>query len=168
MVHGGSNGAWCEFVYRHGRYLLTKRGSEQHRHCPKQMKISNISSVQHADLGVPNSPFQGLSECTPHPPPPPSGHTRGKNKATMTTTTENPPSWRKTFHLRGILRMYWFFFWRRIGTLVMRIWIIPPCMSQVQVHMPFLDLIAVIPREGCTMCPMVLRSACPPPLLCFS
>ena len=30
------------------------------------VKISNMSSVQHADPGVPNSPFQGLSEYTPH------------------------------------------------------------------------------------------------------
>ena len=43
--------------------------SEQHRHRPKRTKISNISSIQHADLGVPNSLFQGLSEYAPHPPP---------------------------------------------------------------------------------------------------
>ena len=50
--------------------LLTKKGStKQHRHCPKRTKVSNISPVQHADLGVPNSPFQGRSESTPHAPP---------------------------------------------------------------------------------------------------
>ena len=66
---GGSNSAWCEFENRHGSCLLTKRGSEQHRYRPKWTKISNMSSVQHADPGVPNNPFQGLSEDTPHIPP---------------------------------------------------------------------------------------------------
>ena len=64
----GSNSPWSEFVCGCGSCLLTKRGRKQHRHRPKRTKISNISSVQHADLGVPNSPFQGLSEYTPHTP----------------------------------------------------------------------------------------------------
>ena len=64
----GSNSPWIEFVCRHGSCLLTKRGSKQHRHRPKQTKISHMSSVQHADPGVPNSPFQGLSEYTPQNP----------------------------------------------------------------------------------------------------
>ena len=60
-----------------GSCLLTKRGSKQHRHRPKRTKISNISLVQHANLGVPNSPFQGLSEHNPYTPPhrTHSGHT---------------------------------------------------------------------------------------------
>ena len=72
----GSNSPWSEFVCRHGSCLLTKRGSRQHRHRPKRTKISNMSSVQHADLGFPNSPFQGLSEYTPHTPTSgtPTGH----------------------------------------------------------------------------------------------
>ena len=72
----GSNSPWSEFVCRHGSCLLTKRGNKQHRHRPKWTKISNMSSIQHADLGVPNSPFQGLSEYTPHTPASgtPSGH----------------------------------------------------------------------------------------------
>ena len=39
----GSNSTWREFVCRHGGW--------QHRHRPKRTKISNISLVQHADLG---------------------------------------------------------------------------------------------------------------------
>ena len=72
----GSNRTWCSFVCRHGSCLLTKTGSKQHGQCPKWTKISYISSVQHADPGIPISPFQGLSEYTPNnppPPPPPTG-----------------------------------------------------------------------------------------------
>ena len=40
----------------------------------------------------------------PHIPhiPPPLGHTVGTNQATMTTTTENPPSWRIQYRPREI------------------------------------------------------------------
>ena len=37
-------------------------------HHPQRTKISIMSSVQHADLGVPNSPLEWLSEYTPHTP----------------------------------------------------------------------------------------------------
>ena len=65
----GASGEATEFVCGHSSCLLTKRGSKQHRHRPKRTKISNMSSVQHADPGVPNSLFQGLSECPPPPQP---------------------------------------------------------------------------------------------------
>ena len=86
----GSNSVWCEFVYRHGSCLLTKRGSEQHRHRPERTKISNRLSVQHADLGVPNGPFQGLSEYTPHAPPfgTHRGQKQGKNDGDHRKPTE--------------------------------------------------------------------------------
>ena len=48
---GGGNSTLCEFVCRHGSCLLTKGGSKQLVHQPKRTKISNISSVQHADPG---------------------------------------------------------------------------------------------------------------------
>ena len=67
---GRSNSTLREFVCGHGTCLLTNRGRKQHRHRPKWTKISNMSSVEHANLGVPNSPFQWLSEYTPHTPPP--------------------------------------------------------------------------------------------------
>ena len=69
---------WCvrgrystlrEFVYRHSSCLLTKRGSRQYTCCPKRTNLSNMSLVHHANPGVPNSPFQGLSKYTPHTPP---------------------------------------------------------------------------------------------------
>ena len=59
-----------------------------------------MSSVQHADLGVPDSSFQGLSEYTPHTPP--ARHTLGTTNATMTVTTDNPPSWRNPHFPREI------------------------------------------------------------------
>ena len=62
-----------------------------------------MSSVQHANLGFPNRPFQGFSEYTPYTPPPPfTGHIVGTNQATVTTTTENPPSWRIRYCPREI------------------------------------------------------------------
>ena len=66
----GSNSTWCNFVCRHGSQTW----------------------------GVPNSPFQGLSEYAPYNDPPThthtTGHTMDTNQATMTTATKNLPSWR--------------------------------------------------------------------------
>ena len=96
----GSNSPWSEFVCGHGSCLLTKRGSKQHRHRPRRTKISSMRLVQHADLGVPNNPFQGLSECTPHTPPP--EHSVGRNQATKAPTPENPLSWHNSARPREI------------------------------------------------------------------
>ena len=56
-------------------------------HRPKRTKISNMSSVQHADPGVPKG-FPNI----PHIPLPPE-HSVGTNEATMAPTPENPESW---------------------------------------------------------------------------
>ena len=50
--------------------------------------------------GVPNSPFQGLSEYT-HIPLPPE-HSVGTNEATTAPTPENPQSWQLTHRPREI------------------------------------------------------------------
>ena len=91
---GGADG-WPKTFRHHPAIPTHPRVSKELRHLPKWTKISNMSSVQHADLGVPNSPFRGLSKYTPHTPPPPStGHRVGTTQATMTTTTENALSGR--------------------------------------------------------------------------
>ena len=47
--------------------------------------------------------FKGFPNITP-----PMGHTVGTNKATMTTTSENPPRWRKTWCPREIITWPYF------------------------------------------------------------
>mmetsp|Transcript_37821 Transcript_37821/g.62344 ORF Transcript_37821/g.62344 Transcript_37821/m.62344 type:complete len:83 (-) Transcript_37821:23-271(-) len=48
---------------------LQQAEMRQADHAPSNPdKLSTISSIQHAGLGVPNSPFQGLSKYTPHTP----------------------------------------------------------------------------------------------------
>ena len=101
----GSNSLWGEFVCGHGICLLTKRGNRPHTHHPKRTKISNISSVQHANAGCSHYPFSRTFRIyPPYPPPPFAGHTVGTNKTTMTTASENPPSWHKTRCPREIYR----------------------------------------------------------------
>ena len=56
----------------------------------KRNKFSTVSSVHHADLGVPKTPFQGLRI---YPTYPPTGHLVGTNEATMTSTLKNAPPW---------------------------------------------------------------------------
>ena len=73
-IRGGNN-AWCKFVCRHGGCLLTKRGSKGNRHRPKRTKISNMSSVQHAD---PYTPPYGTH----------SGHKSGNNDDSHRKPTE--------------------------------------------------------------------------------
>ena len=60
-----------------------------------------MSSVQHADPGVPNSTFQGLSEYTHIPPP--LAHSAGANEATKAPTPENAPRWHEIRCPREIL-----------------------------------------------------------------
>ena len=86
---GGSNSPWSEFICRHGSCLLTKRGSKEHRPRPKQTKISNMSSCRPRVFQI--ALFMGFPNI-PHIPPP-TGHTLGTNDTTMTTSTENLPSW---------------------------------------------------------------------------
>ena len=101
-----SNSTLHEFVCGHGTCLLTNRGRKQHRHRPKWTKISNMSSVQHANLGVPNSPFQWLSEYTPHTPP--FGTLSRHKWGTTAPTPENAPSWHEITRPREICDpAYW-------------------------------------------------------------
>ena len=51
--------------------------------------------------GVPNSPFQWLSEYTPHTPPP-LGNSAGTNEATKAPTPENAPCWHEIMRPREI------------------------------------------------------------------
>ena len=97
---GRSNSTLREFVCGHGTCLLTNRDRKQHRHRPKWTKISNISSVQHANLGVPNSPFSGFPNI-PHNPPP-LGHSAGTNEATTAPTPANALCWHEITRPREI------------------------------------------------------------------
>ena len=65
---GRSNSTLREFVCRHGTCLLTKRRSRQHSTVQNGQRSQTCRQYSMQTQGVPNSPFQGLFECTPHTP----------------------------------------------------------------------------------------------------
>ena len=65
---GRSNSTLREFVCRHGTCLLTKRRSRQHSTVQNGQRSQTCRRYSMQTQGVPNSPFQGLFECTPHTP----------------------------------------------------------------------------------------------------
>ena len=81
----------CVFLFHYVFLCCVCRGGAdilKHIHI-----FSTILSVQHADLGIRNSPLQGLYEYTPHTPPP-TGHSAGMNEAIVTWTLKKAPCWR--------------------------------------------------------------------------
>ena len=64
----GGNSPWSEFICGHGGCLLTKEAASNTGTVQNGRKSQTYCQYSMQTRSVPNSPFQGLSEYTPHTP----------------------------------------------------------------------------------------------------
>ena len=83
---GGSNSTLCEFVRRHVRCLSTKEAASNTGLVQNGRNSQTHRQYRMQPRGVPNSPFQGLSEYSP-PTPPPCHSRRSKGERPIGAAT---------------------------------------------------------------------------------